>query len=115
MSIRDSAITGVLWSTASRFFILAFEFIIGIVLARLLTPDDFGLVGMITLFFVLSETLVNSGFSQALVRKLHCSEEDYATAFFFNLSVSVILFILLYFLAPFISIFFEKKIKSKIG
>lgn len=114
MSIKEKAISGVIWNSAGRFIILGFEFITGIILARLLSPDDFGLVGMVTIFLVLSETLINSGFSQALIRKPECSEEDYATAFMFNLLTSAVLVITLYFVAPFISKFYENPGLSEI-
>lgn len=108
MSIKEQAITGVIWNSAGRFFVLFFEFIIGVGLARILSPDEFGLVGMVTIFLILSETLINSGFSQALIRKPVCTEEDFSTAFTFNFYTSVVFMFILFFIAPSISAFYRK-------
>ncbi len=110
MSIKEQAISSVIWTSAGRIFNLGFEFIVGISLARILTPDDFGLVGMVTIFLVLSETLINSGFSQALIRKPVCTEEDFSTAFIFNLLASLFIATLMYFFSPYISKFYDKPI-----
>lgn len=109
MSVKEKAITGVIWNSAGRFFILFFEFIIGVILARILSPDEFGLVGMVTIFLILSETLINSGFSQALIRKPECTEEDFSTAFTFNFILSLLFMALLMISAPAISSFYRSE------
>lgn len=82
--------------------------IVGIVLARLLLPREFGLIGMILVFLALSEAFINSGFSSALIRKKNCSETDYSTVFFFNLAAGLLFFFLLFAGAPYISNFFHE-------
>jgi teichuronic acid exporter len=109
MSLKDRAISGALWSSFGRFVILALELVVGIILARLLSPEEFGLVGMIAVFLAISEIFINSGFSQALIRKIECSEEDFSTAFIYNFLGSFFIFTLLYFFAPYISDFFEQQ------
>lgn len=99
-----------LWSFADNFVTLGITFLVGIILARLLTPAEFGLTGMITIFIALSRSVVDSGFSQALIRKKECSEIDYATAFYFNLMAGFVMFSLLIFGAPLIAVFFNEPI-----
>lgn len=107
MTLKDKAINGVIWNSTGNFAALGIEFIIGIILARLLSPTEFGFIGTITVVISLSQVFVNSGFSQAIIRKQNCTQEDYSTAFFFNLGVSLLFFSILYFSAEAISIFFK--------
>lgn len=108
MSLREKTINGVIWNSISNFSVKGIDFVVGIILARLLTPSEFGLIGTITIFLVLSEVFINSGFNQALIRKQDCTQKDYSTAFFFNLSVAILLFFLLLITAQPISSFFKE-------
>ena len=108
MTLREKTINGVIWNAISNFSVKGIDFIVGIILARLLTPGEFGLIGTITIFLVLSEVFINSGFNQALIRKQDCSQKDYSTAFFFNLSVAIFLFLILLLIAQPISSFFNE-------
>lgn len=113
MSLKQKTISGLLWSFIDQFANLGISFIVGIILARILSPREFGLIGMITVFIAVSETFINSGFSQALIRKNNCTQTDYSTVFFFNLIVGVVLFAVLFFAAPALSRFFnEPELKS---
>ena len=87
--LKQKTVSGFIWSFADNFANQGLLFIIGIILARLLTPKEFGLIGMITIFIAVSESFINSGFSQALIRKKECSETDLSTVFYFNLAVGV--------------------------
>ena len=95
MGLKDQAISGVLWSSIGKFSSMGIEFIVGIILARLLTPQEFGLIATIVVVIALSQVFINSGFSQALIRKQDCTQKDYSTAFFFNFAVGVFLFAIL--------------------
>lgn len=108
MSLRQKTITGLIWSFIDNFAVQGVHFVIGIVLARLLTPTDFGLIGMITIFISISQWFISSGFGQALIRKKECTQEDYSTVFIFNILAGITLYVLLFFTAPFISVFFEE-------
>lgn len=108
-SLKEKAINGVIWNAISNFSSLGIEFIVGIILARLLTPKEFGLIGTITVVIVLSEVFVNSGFNQAIIRKQNCTQKDYSTAFFFNFIIATLFFLLLFFTAKPISIFFNNQ------
>lgn len=107
-SLRDRTITGAIWSFVQNLGARLVLLISTIVLARLLTPEDFGLIGMLTIFIVLSQTLINAGFSQALIRKVDADDEDFSAVFYINLVVSVILYFILYALAPLIAKFYSQ-------
>jgi len=107
MTLKDQAINGVLWKSAGTLFSYLIEFAVGIILARILTPAEFGLIGTIMVVIVICRVFVNSGFSQAIVRKQDCTQKDYSTAFFFNLFVGVFLFMVLQITAGPISKFFN--------
>ena len=94
------------WSAADAFLGQGVSFIVGIILARLLSPDEYGLIGIVAIFTTILLGVVDCGFSNALIRKADVSEEDYSTLFFFNLVVSVAMFFLLFFSAPWIATFF---------
>lgn len=79
-----------------------------IIMARILTPEDYGLVGMLAIFIAVSQSLIDSGFSQALIRKQDRSEIDNSTVFYFNIAVGVILYFILFFSAPLIAKFFDE-------
>jgi O-antigen/teichoic acid export membrane protein len=106
--LRQKTISGVLWSMMDNGISSVIQFVVGIILARLLTPKEFGLIGMIIIFIYVSEVFINSGFSQALIRKNNCKEEDYSTAFFFNFLMSTVFYILLFFAATPISRFYNQ-------
>jgi len=108
LSLKQKTITGLSWSFIDNFANLGITFIVGIILARLLEPREFGLVGMTTIFIAISQSFIDSGFTQALIRKQNCTQTDYSTVFFFNLAVGILFFILLLITAPLISSFFNE-------
>jgi len=108
MSLKQKTVSGLMWSFIDNMASQGSNFIIGIILARLLVPRDFGLIGMITIFIAVSQSFIDSGFSQALIRKKDCTQADYSTVFFFNLIVGVFFYLLLFFSAGSISLFFKE-------
>lgn len=108
MDLKQKTINGLFWSFVDNSASLGFNFIIGIILARILTPREFGLIGMITIFIVIAQAFIDSGFALALIRKQDCTQRDYSTIFYFNLGVGIVLFLTLYFLAGSISNFFNE-------
>jgi teichuronic acid exporter len=108
MSLKHKTVSGMMWSFAENFANQGTNFIIGIVLARLLVPRDFGLIGMIAIFIAISQSFIDSGFSQALIRKKDCTQADYSTVFYFNLLVGIAFYLLLFFSAGAISVFFRE-------
>lgn len=106
-SIKSKTVQGIFWSSIERFSVQGVQFVVMIVMARLLTPHDYGLVGMLAIFLAVSQSLIDSGFSQALIRKQNRTEMDNNTVFYFNIIVGIVLYILLYYSAPYVAHFYE--------
>lgn len=106
-SLKQKAAKGILWSTVERFSVQGVQFVIMIVMARLLTPHDYGLIGMLAIFIAVAQSLIDSGFSQALIRKQDRTEVDNNTVFYFNIVVSVLLYLILYISAPLVADFYN--------
>lgn len=109
-SLKTKTIKGTIWSSIERFSVQAIQFVVMIFMARVLTPSDYGIVGMVTIFIAVSQTLIDSGFSQALIRKQDRSEIDNSTVFFFNIAVGVVLYFTLFFCARPIARFYDEPI-----
>ena len=107
-SLKNKTVKGVGWSAADAFLGHGVTFIVGLVLARLLSPSEYGLIGICTIFTTVLSGVVDSGFSNALIRKKDATEKDYSTMFVTNMAMSLILYILLYLCSPFIAEFFER-------
>lgn len=107
-SLKDKTIKGTFWSAADAFLGQGVSFIIGLILARLLSPEEYGLIGIVMIFTTVLMGVVDSGFSNALIRKKVVSSEDYSTLFFLNLLMSGLMYIILYISAPWIAAFFER-------
>lgn len=106
--IKNKAIKGVGWSFADNILNQGITFLVGLVLARLLTPEEYGLIGIVLIFIAIFNSIVDSGFSNALIRKNDATDKDYNTVFFTNLVLSLVLFLLLLYIAPFIAKFFSQ-------
>lgn len=96
------------WTLTEKFGIQFVKVFLGIVLARLLTPADYGLIGMITIFFVISQVFIDSGFGLAYIQKKEATQADSSTIFYFNLLVSVVLYALLFVCSPLIARFYDQ-------
>jgi len=103
--LRSDTIHGVKWTALNSIVSKVVSFLLSVVLARLLSPSDYGIVGMTAIFFALAQILVDSGLSTSLIRKKNVLEEDSSTIFYFNIGVSTLCYILLFVFAPQISIF----------
>ena len=86
---------------------MGIQFISGIILARLLTPHDYGCIGMLALFMVLAEAFIDGGFGSALIQKKQPTQEDYSTIFYWNLGMAALMYVVLYFAAPAIARFYN--------
>lgn len=113
-SLKDKAVSGATWKLIERFVTQIVQFGIGIVLARLLCPEDYGVVGMMTIFFALASTFLDSGFASALIQRKDRTELDYSTVFVFNIIISLIIYVILYLSAPYIADFYETPILKNI-
>jgi len=107
MGLQNKAIRGMAWSSIGQVTALSLSFISNIVLARLLCPDDFGCIGMLTIFLTISSVFVNGGFGMALIQKKDATNTDYTTIFWWNLVISILCVIILFFSAPYIADFYH--------
>lgn len=106
-SLKQQTILGVVWSSVQKFGTLIISFIGNIVLARLLTPSDFGAIGMLMVFIALSETLIDGGFGSALIQKKNPTNTDYSTIFYWNIILAILLYGILFISAPSIASFYK--------
>jgi len=107
MSLKQKTVSGIFWSSIERFSIQGVQFVIGIIMARLLAPSDFGLVGMLTIFLAISQSIIDSGFSNALIRKKDRTEADFSTVFYFNIAIGLFFYLILFFTSPYIAAFYN--------
>ncbi|MEO8238062.1 MAG: lipopolysaccharide biosynthesis protein [Flavobacterium sp.] len=97
-----------IWSAVDKFAVQFGQFAVGIIIARILVPEDFGLIGMLAIFIALSQTFIESGLGVGLIQRQNREDIDFSTLFVFNLGVSSFFYLVLFFSAPFISSFFEQ-------
>lgn len=113
-TLKQATTKGLFWSSVERFSNQGVQFVFSIILARLLSPSDYGIIAMVTIFFAVAQSFVDSGFSNALVRKMDRVEEDLSTCFYFNIAVGLVAYIVLFFIAPFVATFYNQPILSPI-
>ncbi|MBO4530143.1 MAG: lipopolysaccharide biosynthesis protein [Paludibacteraceae bacterium] len=114
VSLKQQAVNGVAWATVRKLVQVSISFISGIILARLLMPEDYGCIGMLAIFMQVSGAFVDGGFGSALIQKKQPTKEDYSTVFFWNLSISGIIYIILFFASPLIADFYHIPLLSKV-
>lgn len=107
-SLKQKTAKGVLWSSIEQFSVQIIQFVLGLIMARILSPHDYGLVGMILVFIVIAQVFVESGFANALIRKQNRTEVDYSTAFYFNIVVGIVAYFVLFFVSPYIADFYDE-------
>lgn len=108
-SLKNKAVKGTCWSGIDNVVQYGVKFLIGIVLARLLSPDDYGLIGIVAIFTAICETVIDGGFYTSLIRKKDATDNDYNTVFFINLFTAVILYSVLFAVSPWIAEFFGRE------
>ena len=113
-SLRHKTLKGTIWSFAERFTSQGIHFLVMIIIARRLSPKEFGLIGMLAIFLAVAQSLIDSGFSQALIRKQNRTDTDKNTVFYFNIVVSSILYMLLYLISPWVATFYGEPQLSEI-
>lgn len=106
--LKQKAISGVKWTFLDQAGSLGISFLVGIVLARLLDPSEYGLIGLVTVFTAIATVFTDSGFGQAMVRKTNLTEEDRLTAFWFSTGIGVLVYIILFLFAPWVSVFYRE-------
>ncbi len=107
---KSKVVKGFKWSSAQSFITQALQFVISIIIARQLLPSDYGILGMLAIFIGISSTFLNSGFGSALIQKKEATQADFSTAFYFNIGMGIILYLILYLCAPLIAEFYSQPI-----
>lgn len=107
-SLKAKTFKGTVWGALERFSSQGISFVVMIIMARILTPADYGLVGMVLVFVNVAQVLVDSGFSQALIHKQDRTQTDNSTAFYFNVALGIVFYVAMWFLAPAFSRFYNE-------
>jgi O-antigen/teichoic acid export membrane protein len=107
-SLKEKTASGLFWAAMNNGCMQILNAVVGIFLARLLLPTDYGLIGMLTIFSAIATTLQESGFTSALTNKKHATDSDYNSVFWFCNILGILLYIILFFCAPLIADFFHQ-------
>jgi O-antigen/teichoic acid export membrane protein len=107
-SLKHQAVNSVMWSAVERFSVQGIQFVLSIIIARLIAPSEFGLIAMLSIFLAIAQSFIDSGFSNALIQKKDRTEIDYSTVFYFNTVISVFVYLLLFFSSPYIADFYRE-------
>lgn len=113
-SLKNKAVKGVFWSGLDRFSGQAVHLLVLLVIARILSPKDFGLVGMMTVFIAISQALVDGGFTEALIRKQNRTNTDSCSVFYFNIVLSCLTYLILFAIAPYVANFYNEPQLTKL-
>ena len=109
MSFKQKATSGFIWNTIEKFSGHLVTLVIGVTLARILSPEDFGLMGMLVIFTSVASTFIDSGMGSGLIQKSNKKDEDFSTVFIFNFIVAIAMYLLLFFLAPLLAAFYKEE------
>lgn len=112
--LKQKATAGMIWTSIQKYTSIIVQFICGIVLARLLTPEDYGCIGMLAVFTNIAASIVSMGFASALIQKKRPTDEDYSTVFFWNEAISILMYMVLFVAAPFIARFYRIPLLSDV-
>ena len=113
-SLKQKAASGMVWTALQRYSKIFIGFVSGIILARLLTPFDYGCIGMLSIFMVLADSFIDGGFGSALIQKKRPTQDDYSTIFWWNLGMSAVMYSILFVSAPAIARFYDTPILSNV-
>ena len=113
-SVRSQLLHGVAWNFIEKVLMRGASFVIGIILARLLSPSDFGLIGMLAIFVAISNVFIEGGLAKALIQRKDCQDIDFSTAFVANVGMSLVIYVVLFLTAPLIADFYDEPILTDI-
>ena len=113
-NLKQKTKTGLYWSAVGNFANQGMRFVFGLILARLLSPDAYGVIGMLGVFMCVVSVFIDCGFSQALIAKQDRTQTDFSTEFFFNIGVGIVGYAMLFVAAPFIADFYNMEILSPV-
>lgn len=109
-SVRSQLLHGVAWNFIEKILIRGASFFIGIILARLLSPSDYGLIGMLAVFISISNVFIEGGLAKALIQRQDCQDIDFSTAFVANVGISLVIYLIMFISAPWIADFYDEPI-----
>lgn len=109
-NLKQKAASGMVWTALQKYSSMFIHFISGIILARLLTPFDYGCIGMLSIFMVMADAFIDGGFGSALIQKKRPTQIDYSTIFWWNLGMAAVMYAILFICAPAISRFYDTPI-----
>ena len=109
-TVRSQLLHGVVWNFIEKVLIRGVSFVIGIILARLLSPSDYGLIGMLAVFIAISNVFIEGGMAKALIQRQNCQDIDFSTAFVANVGMSLVIYLVMFFCAPLIARFYDEPI-----
>lgn len=112
--LKQKTLVGMMWTALQKFGVVGISFVSNVVLARLLTPDEFGCIGMLAIFILLCNTFVDGGFGSALIQKKEPTQQDYSTIFWWNIGLSVVLYGVLFAGAPAVGRFYDMPLLSDV-
>lgn len=105
--LKKKATSGMVWTALRKYSTMVIQFISGIILARLLTPHDYGCIGMLAIFMTLANTFIDAGFGSALIQKKRPTQTDFSTIFFWNMAVATLMYAVLFLAAPAVATFYD--------
>lgn len=105
--LKHKTKAGIYWKFLEQIFTNGMQFVVGIIMARMLTPEDYGITALPAIFLAIAATLIDSGFGLALVRKQDVTEKDLSTAFYYSIALGIVLYIIIFISAPWIASFYE--------
>ena len=114
IDLKKKTKSGIYWNAASNFASKGMQFVFSIILARILVPSDYGVIGMLSIFITLVQLFIDSGFSRAIITNQKRTQKDLSTAFFFNIGIGIIGYLILYLASPWIACFYNMPILSSI-
>lgn len=106
--MRETAVNTVFWSGVERYSVILIQFIVILIISRIIPPSDFGLIAIMNIFLAIAQTFIDSGFANALIQKQDRTQTDYSTVFYFNIVVSVAVYALIYGISPAIARFYNE-------
>lgn len=109
-SVRSQLLHGVVWNFIEKVLIRGVSFFISIILARLLSPSDYGLIGMLAVFVSISNVFIEGGLAKALIQRQDCQDIDFSTAFVANVGMSLVIYLIMFVSAPWIATFYNEPI-----
>lgn len=108
--LKQKTVNGVLWNSINNFSVRGIQFLLMLIMARLLSPGDYGTIGLITVFMSISQKFIDSGFGNALIRNAKATHEDLSTVFIFNTVISLVTYTIIFFIAPYVADFYKMPI-----